>query len=135
MKREPKWISKVLALAIHDRLLIEHGGLAGFRDEGLLDSALSAPQHHFHYGEKNTIVLAASYANSIIRNHPFNDGNKRVAFVAAVTFLERNGFRFTAAESDAVAMTLRLATKDISESEFAAWLKANSRRSRSRKIQ
>ncbi len=128
MKREPEWITKSLALAIHDRLLNEHGGLAGFRDEGALDSALASPHHRFQYGERNIIALAANYAYAIRRSHPFSDGNKRVAFVLAVSFLELNGCAFAASESEAVEKTLGLAAREITEAEFAEWLKTNSRR-------
>ena len=130
MKREPGWISKSLVLAIHDRLQIEHAGLSGFRDEGLLDSALVSPKNHDHFGEKDIITLAANYAHAISRNHPFTDGNKRVAFVVAVSFLELNGFLFAAPESEAHAMTLGLAAREVTEAEYAEWLKANSKRRR-----
>jgi death on curing protein len=132
VKREPSWISKSLAVAIHDRLLVEHGGAVGFRDEGSLDSALASPQNRFHFGETDIILLAANYAYAISRSHPFTDGNKRTAFVVAATFLEMNGFVFSAPESETFEKVLGLAAREVSETEFANWLKTNSRRRRRR---
>ncbi len=123
MTKEPTWITKPMVRAIHEHLLAEHGSASGIRDEGLLDSALANPVNRFHYGETDLIALAAAYAHALSRNHPFVDGNKRVAFVVAVTFLELNGFRFTAPESEVVERTLTLAAREIGEAEYAAWLK------------
>ena len=78
------WISKRLALAIHDRQLAEHGGSIGVRDETLLDSAIARPQQLFAYGDPppDLAALSASLAYGLARNHPFIDGNKRTAAVA-----------------------------------------------------
>lgn len=110
-------------LAIHEQLVAEHGGSPLLRDRGLLVSALAAPRNHFAYGQRDLYVLATAYANGITRNHPFADGNKRMAFMAAYTFLAINGIDFNASETDVVAMVLGLSTRSISEAEFAAWLK------------
>ena len=72
-------------------LLAEHGGDTGIRDEGLLESALAAPRNKFLYGEEDLFVLAATYAHSLLTNHPFVDGNKRVALVTTGVFLDLNG--------------------------------------------
>jgi death-on-curing protein len=124
---EPFWISAVLAVAIHDRLIKVHGGGSGIRDKGLLESALSSPLNRYQYGERELVNLAANYAHSINRNHPFIDGNKRVAFLLAATFLELNGLRVEASESEVVEKTLALAAREISEQEFADWLRKNAR--------
>jgi death on curing protein len=125
--KEPEWILRETALALQEQSLAGYGGLAGIRDEGMLDAALSRPQQHFAYGKPSLCELAAVYAFGLVRNHPFLDGNKRTAFIVAVTFLELNGRRFTAAEADAAVQTLALAAGAISESTYAAWLHANSR--------
>jgi len=124
--KEPVWISKTVVLALQDELISEFGGLPGLRDEGLLDSALARPQQHFSYGDSDVFGLAAIYASAIIRNHPFCDGNKRVGFVIGTIFLERNGKSFNPSEAEAVQVVLDLATKKITEEEFAIWLKENS---------
>ena len=127
MKKAPVWLLRETVLAMHDLLIAEFGGGAGIRDEGLLDSALSRPQNLFAYEQPSVFELAASLAFGLIKNHPFLDGNKRVAFTAAVTFLHLNGRRVDATEVDATVRTLALATGDMTEAEYAAWLKTNSR--------
>lgn len=113
---------------LHAQSLAEHGGSDGMRDESLLDSALGRPQNLFAYGKPTLFDLAASYAFGLVKNHPFIDGNKRTAFVVAVTFLELNGRRFAANEADAAVRTLALAAGKMSEAEFSAWMKINSQR-------
>ena len=124
--KAPQWVLRETVLAIHEQLLAEFGGLAGMRDEGLLDSALNRPQQHFHYAKPNLFELAAAYAYGLVRNHPFLDGNKRIGFTTAVVFLEINGYEFEADEVDATVKTLALAARELSEVKYAAWLKANS---------
>jgi death-on-curing protein len=124
---DPEWLSKEVILAIHDEQLAEHGGGTGVRDEGLLDSALARPQNRFAYDETADLpTLAAAYAFGLARNHPFIDGNKRTAFVAAEMFLDLNGMILTASDADCVLTMLRLAAGEIEEDAFAAWLRANS---------
>jgi len=124
--KEPQWILRETVLALQERLLAEFGGLGGLRDEGLFDSALARPQQLLAYGKPNLFDLAAAYAFGLVRNHPFLDGNKRIAFTTAVVFLELNGCRFTASEVDATVKTLALAARDLDEAGYAAWLKENS---------
>jgi len=119
------WLSRQLILAIHDEQLAEHGGAIGIRDEGLLESALARPLNLAGYGQPDTAELAALYAIAIARNHPFADGNKRVAYVALETFLALNGLRFPVSDADAVIMTLRLAAGDVTDEAFTAWVQAN----------
>lgn len=119
---EPVWIEKADCLAFHDALLARFGGLGGIRDEGLLESALNRPQHLFHYGDPSVFELAASYAEGVVKNHPFLDGNKRSGLMAAALFLESNGWIFQAPEEEAVLETLALAAGAIDAVEFAAWL-------------
>lgn len=123
---EPVWIRQDVILAFHERLLSEHGGSAGLREPGLLESAMDRPRNLFAYSNPTLHDLAASYGYGIIKNHPFIDGNKRIGMGAAVLFLEVNAMRFTATEEDAVLRTLALAAGEMTESAFAAWLEANS---------
>ena len=122
---EPVWLQPRLVLALHDMLIAEHGGSSGIRDENLLDSALARPVNLYNYEHPALPVLAASYAAGIVGNHPFIDGNKRTGFAAAATFLDRNGVELTASETQAAQMTIDLATRDVSEEEYAAWLNEN----------
>lgn len=115
-----------MILAIHGRLLAEHGGVSGLRDERLLESALAAPVNHRKYDQADVFVLAAAYAYSLTRNHPFVDGNKRTAFAAAGIFLELNGHRLTASEPDAVLAVLALSRGDMNAEEFCNWLRISS---------
>lgn len=123
----PEWLSKDLMLAIHDEQLAEHGGGVGVRDAGLLGSALTRPQNRFAYDPSSDLSsLAAAYAFGLARNHPFVDGNKRTAFVAAEVFLDLNGMTVTASDEDCVLTMIRLAAGEMDEAEYAAWLRANS---------
>ena len=126
--KKPVWVRRDVVLAFHERLLAEHGGAAGIRDEGMLDSGLGRPENLFAYGKLTLFDLAASYAFGLAKNHPFIDGNKRIGFAAATLFLELNGLRFGAPEVDAVLHTLALAAGEESEAAFSEWQKANSKR-------
>lgn len=105
----------------------EHGGLPGIRDENSLEAALARPLHKWSYNKLASIHdCAAAYAFAIARNHPFADGNKRTAFIAAAVFLQVNGWQFQASEAEVVRSVLSLAAGEISERRFAEWLKTNS---------
>ena len=119
------WISKALALAIHERQLAEHGGGGGVRDEGLLDSALARPQQLHAYGEPppDLAGLAASLAFGLACNHPFVDGNKRTAHVCYRVFVMLNGGELIASDEEKYAAMIGLADGSIDEAEFAAWLR------------
>jgi len=126
--KKPQWLLRETVLALQERLLAEFGGLGGIRDAGLLDSALARPQQLLAYGQPSLFDLAAGYAFGLVRNHPFLDGNKRIAFATAVLFLELNGRNFTAPEAEATLKTLALAARDLDEMDYATWLRENSRR-------
>jgi len=124
--KEPVWIDERDSLALHDRLLTLHGGAVGLRDDGLLKSALARPQQHFAYDESPDIVdMAAAYTWGIVRNHPFLDGNKRTGFVVGILFLELNGYRFSASEEDAAQVVLELASRNLDEAGYIAFLRAH----------
>ena len=124
-----RWITKSALLLLHGESLAEHGGLAGLRDEGLLDSALARPLNLLACadpadpaGPPDASALAASYAAGLAKNHAFVDGNKRAAFLASGLFLYLNGFRLQASQADATAAVYGLASGELTESDFAAWL-------------
>ena len=117
------WINHAVILAIHEEQLAEHGGATGIRDAGLVASALARPANLALYGNPDVSDLAASYAFGIARNHPFIDGNKRTAFVAAELFLLLNAYVLTADDADCVTKVLALAAGELDEASFAAWLR------------
>ena len=129
--KEPVWLELQALLILHCESLDEHGGLDGIRDRGLLESALARPLNLFHYERvTDQCRLAAAYAFGIARNHPFNDGNKRAAFISAILFLKLNGYSFGASQIDATETVLKLAAGEITEDAFARWLAVHSKRAR-----
>ena len=119
------WIARSVISAIHDMQLAEHGGGAGVRDANLLESALARPVNLATYGEPDAPALAAAYGYGISRNHAFIDGNKRTGFVATELFLRLNGFELVAEDGDCVLTMLAVAAGDLSEEEFAGWLRSH----------
>jgi death-on-curing protein len=125
--REPVWILEDVVEAIHERQLAEHGGTSGVRDAGALASALARPRQRFASGDATGLPqLAAAYAFGIARNHPFVDGNKRTALVAALLFLRLNGLALAASEEDTYGAFVALAAGDTDEDGLARWLEAHS---------
>ena len=123
-----RWIDKQALCLLHDESLSEHGGSAGLRDEGLLESALARPQHLEVYGQPDLADLAAAYGVGLAKNHPFVDGNKRAAFLAVGIFLALNGHRLVATQAAATLAMLGVASGEIEEAAFAAWLRAHLKR-------
>ncbi len=127
------WFDERDALIIHERLLVQHGGLKGVRDLASLQAALARPRQHFSYTDRVDVVeLAVLYVEGIVRGHPFADGNKRTGFVLGILFLELNGYRFTATEEDAAQAVIALASGRLGHGEFTAFLRADSKRSSAR---
>lgn len=123
---EPRWISELVVLIVHTGQLREHGGLPGLRDAGALASALSRPRNRWAYAHDTDLAtLAACYGFGVARSHPFNDGNKRVAFLAMVVFLELNQHQLRVTQRDAVEQVLALAAGALSEEALAAWVRAH----------
>ena len=111
---------------LHDRLLALHGGAAGVRDDGLLQSALARPQQHYAYADTPDLIeMATAYTAGIVRNHPFVDGNKRTGFVVGILFLELNGYRFTATQENAAQAVIALAAGTLDEAGYTSFLRAN----------
>jgi death on curing protein len=118
------WLSEDLAFTIHHEQLREHGGGSGLRSRPLLESALARPQQLAAYGDPDAFDLAAAYAFGLARNHPFVDGNKRTAWVLARTFLLLHNVVIRFEQADATLTMLKLAAGDLSETDFAGWLRA-----------
>lgn len=117
------WLDRAVLIAAHDEQLAEHGGAAGFRDEGLFDSALARPLKLAAYESPDACALAASYAVGLAKNHPFVDGNKRTAFIAMELFLWLNGLELVIGDAECVIVTLSVASSEWDESTLAAWLR------------
>lgn len=129
--RQPRWLSRVVVDAIHNDQLREHGGLPGIRDEHVLECALARPQHKWQYASRPDMpMLAAAYAYGLVKDLPYRDGNKRVGFLAMVTFLGVNGHDFSATDADVVAEILGLASGTVSEDALADWIRRRSSRRR-----
>ena len=124
---EPEWLTPEDALLFHDQLIAAFGGAPGVRDKTLLESAMGRPRHVFAYESQDLCVLATAYAYGIAKNHPFVDGNKRVAFVLACVFLGLNDIRLEPPEAEAVVMVEGLASGQVSEADFVKWLRKHSR--------
>ena len=127
-RREPIWVDRVVVDAVHADTIQAHGGLPGIRDENALESALARPRHRFAYGRRVDMArLAACYGFGLTRNHPYRDGNKRIAFLVMIVFLELNGYEFEATEAEVVTAMVRLSAGNMSEASLAAWLRRHSR--------
>lgn len=127
--KDLEWISVDAFVDLQAEQIREHGGTAGLRDRGLLESALARPQQIFAYADPkpDLAALAAAYGWALCRNHPFVDGNKRMALIAVAIFLEINGGSLDASERDARDTILRAAASEISEVELADWIRNNMR--------
>ncbi len=123
-----RWISKQALLLLHAESLAEHGGGAGMRDEGLLDSALALPLNLSVYGDPDFAALAASYGVGVAKSHPFVDSNKRAALLATGLFLYVNGYKLTASQAETTLTMLSVAAGDLAEDDFAAWLRQHAQR-------
>ncbi len=133
MAREPVWVPRLVVEAIHWDQVREHGGLGGLRDENVLDSALARARQRWSYEPKTDIpTLAAAYGFGLCQGHPFRDGNKRLAFVTMLVFLDLNGWSFDAGEPEVVTAMLALASGNSKEADLAAWVKARSARRKGR---
>ena len=117
------WIAHRVVVAVHNEQLAEHGGAAGIRDAGLLESALARAENLAAYGDPDVAALAAAYGFGIARNHPFVDGNKRAALVTTELFLALNGFDLIVGDVECVLTILSLAAGELDETAFAEWLR------------
>ena len=119
---EPRWLDLQVILSVHDMQIAEHGGLPGIRDSDLLESALARPRQLQAYNSDATLwQMGAAYAFGISSNHPFADGNKRTALMAAYIFLFDNGFELNAPEVESVLVFEQVANNQLSEEQLADW--------------
>ena len=125
MVSELKWLTYDQVIAIHSRQLRRFGGAAGLRDDGLLHSAIERPINKWHYEQSELPELAAAYAFGLAKNHAFVDGNKRIAFMSMMTFLRKNGVRFSPEQAHATSMIMSLAAGEVSEESLARWIRVN----------
>jgi death-on-curing protein len=123
--QEPLWITYEQAIAIHSRQLRRFGGAPGLRDEGMLRSALERPVNKWCYEQADLAELAAAYAFGLAKNHAFIDGNKRIAFMAMMIFLQRNGIAFTPDPAQSTTIILSLAAGEVSEESLTRWIRDN----------
>lgn len=122
---EPEWLAEGEVISIHNRQLAEHGGGAGVRDAGLLQSALARPQNSFHYNQVVSLAkLAACYGFGIAKNYGFIDGNKRTSLVACLTFLFINGYKLNSTQEENYLIFYDLAQGKITEEQLAEWLES-----------
>jgi death-on-curing protein len=109
---------------MHDALLRETGGMDGIRDENLLNLAVNAPFQTFggEYLYKTLEAKAAHLGYSLIKNHPFVDGNKRIGMLAMMVFLELNGAGLTCSDQDIIETGLKLATGEMDDKQLLGWI-------------
>jgi death-on-curing protein len=122
---EPEWFTYEQAIAAHSVQLRRFGGAAGLRDDGALRSALERPVNKWHYESAELPELAAAYAFGLAKNHAFVDGNKRIAFIAMVAFLRKNGIAFKPDQAESTAMIMAVAAGEVSEESLARWIRDN----------
>lgn len=127
MGSQPRWLPRLAIEAVHLDQIREHGGLPGIRELGALESALARARNRWSYQpEVDLHSLAAAYGFGLARSHPFNDGNKRIAFMAAAVFLDLNGLALEADEVQVVTVFIALAAGTVDEEQLAGWLRSNS---------
>jgi death-on-curing protein len=119
---EPTWFTYEQAIAAHSLQLRRYGGAPGLRDEGALRSALERPVNK---ESADLPELAAAYAFGLAKNHAFVDGNKRIAFIAMVAFLRKNGIAFRPDQAQSTAIILAVAAGEVSEESLSRWIRDN----------
>lgn len=120
-----RYLSTEQLLWLHRRLLHAFGGGSGLRDHGGLESATARPQATFG-GEDlypDVAAKAAALMHSLVMNHPFVDGNKRVGAMAAELFLAVNGHRLEASDDALLALTLSVSRGELSAEALAIWIR------------
>ncbi len=116
---------RLVVEAIHFDQIREHGGRAGLRDDGALEAALARPRRQWSYRRRADLAsLGAAYAYGVARGQPFQDGNKRVAFLTLVVFLGLNEVEFEAPEAEVVQVMLAVAARDMTEARLAKWVRS-----------
>ncbi|MFN0132362.1 MAG: type II toxin-antitoxin system death-on-curing family toxin [Phycisphaerales bacterium] len=129
MTKPPRFLSEGEVVTLHELAIQAHGGSTGLRDRGMLQSALAMPQQGFGGQFAHTIPfgMAAAYVFHLSKNHPFVDGNKRVAFAAGTTFLFLNGWELTAADETTADVVLAVVDGSLTKGDLEAWIQSNVR--------
>lgn len=122
MSEEPEWLEAADLLFFHAQLVGKFGGLGGVRDAGMLQSAVVRLRQAYAYRPLTLPQLAALYAEALVKNHPFVDGNKRIAFAVVRVFLGLNRVAFDPPEVEAVVLMEGLAEGALSADELAIWI-------------
>ena len=127
-----KYLRHRQVLWVYRRVIEETGGSPGIRDNGLLQSALARPQATFGGRDLYPTLFekAAALAESIVRNHPFVDGNKRMAWECLDLTLEMNGFRVTASANQSFDLLMRIIERKATVQDVAEWLSQHTRRAK-----
>ena len=124
MTGEIVWLGCDQVIMHHGEQIRRYGGQSGIRDKGLLDSALMRPRNLFYYENiDDLLILAATYASAIVKNHPFFDGNKRTGLASATIFLLVNNFNFNAPNQETIEIFLKIADKKIDDKQLYLWFK------------
>lgn len=123
-----RFLSLAEVLEIHKDQIARYGGMLGVRDIELLKSALGMPPASYagEYLHTDIFEMAAAYLFHIAKNHPFNDGNKRVGIAAALVFLLLNGYELDAPEDDVAEMVIAVASGKLSKAEAAVFIRKQS---------
>jgi death-on-curing protein len=123
-----KRLSQEIIVAMHDALIAQSGGLDGIRDANILDASINSPFHTFdgQYLYPTLQAMAAHLAFSLIKNHPFLDGNKRIGVLSMLVFLDINDLPVTCNDSELTSLGLGLAGSTITESELIEWIISHS---------
>ena len=128
--REPRWLRRLVVDEAHFQQIRAHGGSHGIRDENALEAALARPRHRWSYSPGVGLPeLAAAYAFGLLMDHPYADGNKRIALVVLVAFLDLNGVELSATNAEAFEVVLAVAAGEMTEAELTDWIEARSRTS------
>jgi len=123
-----KRLSLETVTAMHSELIAQSGGLDGVRDKNMLDASVNSPFHTFggQYLYPTLQAMAAHLAFSLIKNHPFLDGNKRIGILSMLVFLEINGLPVTCTDDELISIGLGLADSSFTESELIEWIISHS---------
>ena len=125
-----QFVPKKIVIDFHERLIQLYGGTPGIRDYNLLESALEQPKVTYD-GEllhQTVFEISAAYGFYLCNNHPFIDGNKRIALVIMDTFLQKNGYEITSSEKETYKIIIMLSNGELSKNDLASWLKNNTRK-------
>jgi len=114
-------------LILHERSITNYGGMKGIRDPGMLESAIARPFQTFSGDElyPEAHQKAAALAESLIINHPFVDGNKRIGALTMIAFLKHEGYKLVAPSDNLYQMIISISTGELKFEEIVNWLKEN----------